>query len=117
MTPAPPSIPPDAFAHIGAKYQGKVAKDLLSFTKEDKTWDFEKFNPLNDYQRHLYALFLRLSGVSFRAIAAKLWAISEDVEPGRRQIYVLDVLHSEIVGFPREDGSLLAIPGQQVIKE
>lgn len=117
MATETPSIPSDAFAHIGAKYQGKVAKDLLGFIKEDKTWDFGKFNPLNDYHRHLYALFLRLSGVRLNVITARLWAISEDVEAGRRQLYVSDVVHSEIVGFPREDGSLLAIPEQQISEE
>lgn len=108
------SLGREAFDHIGEKFRGKVARDLLALVTTDNQWDFTIFDPHNDYQRHLYGLFLRLAGVPYSKVQAKIWSLCDDVEPNAKSQYVSDVLHSEIVGFPRQDGSLLSIPPQQV---
>lgn len=104
----------DQFSHISEKFRGKVAADLLTHLTSAGQWDFKKFNPHNDYQRHLYALFLKVAGVAKATIWAGIFALSDDVAINHRQQYVDDVLHSEIVGFIRVDGSLLAIPDQEI---
>ena len=100
--------------HIPEQFRGKVAQDLLDHTTPDKLWDFDKFNPLNDYQRHLYALFLRLAGIDEAKVWAKIYSLATDVELRSRQRYVNEVIHSAIVGFPQQDGSLIPIPEQVV---
>ena len=100
--------------HIPYQFQGKVAQDLLAHTTPKKEWDMSKFNSLNDYQRHLFALFLRLSGMDESLVWAKIYVLSKDVSLSQRQRYVNEVLHSAIVGFPQSDGSLIPIPNQVV---
>ena len=103
------------FDHISEKYRGKVGMDLLAHMDETtKTWRQDNFDPLNDYQRHLYALFLKIAGFSYSDIWTKLYALAEDVEHRQRKKYIADILHSEIVGFANPDGSLLMIPNQRL---
>ena len=104
-----------AFDHISEPYRGKVAQDFLDHLKGNE-WDEAKYNPLNDYQRHLHALFLRIAGNSYTVVWAQLYALAEDVQPRSRSRYIDEVLHSEIVGFPRKDGSLIPIPKQEVVE-
>ena len=101
------------FDHIPEPYRAMVAKDLLAHLT-GKKWDWVGFNPLNDYHRHLYALFLRLSGQRLSEVWVALFSLSEDVSLPQRHKYVDDVVHSQIVGFPQKDGSLIPIPAQKV---
>jgi len=110
-------VTPEAFDYIPVEFRAKVLKDLLEHLTPDQKWDFGSFNPLNDYQRHLHALFLRLSGVKRNMVAARLFAISTDVELPRRTNYVSDVIHSVIVGFPKKNGGLIPIPNQEITEE
>jgi len=100
--------------HIREPYRRKVACDLLNYITGEKRWNFTIFDPHNDYQRHLFALFLRIAGTPYADIWNKLFALSDDVELQVRTKYVNEVLHSEIVGFPSPDGSLEMIPNQTV---
>lgn len=102
------------FEHIPVKFRGKVAHDFLAHLDKDRRWDAAKFNPLNDYQRHLYALFLRLADFSFDEVWVRIHTLASDVGPRQRGRYVDDVLHSQIVGFPKADGGLVEIPDQEV---
>ncbi|GEM_PF-4553801 len=105
------------FDHIREAYRAKVAGDFLGHLDIRGGWDQEQFDPANDYQRHLYALFLKLAGRSLADIFPVLMGLAQDVQEGpKRSRYVLMVLHSEIVGFPFEDGSLLEIPNQSMTK-
>ena len=106
----------DDFKHVPKEWRKKVATDFLShLVLGTRQWDHKRFNPLNDYQRHLYALFLRLAGFNEAQVFAQVYHLSTDVERQRRERYVNEVIHSAIVGFPKEDGSLIAIPSQQVV--
>ena len=103
----------DPFAHIPLEFRAKVMRDLLSHLKADeREWDYARFNPLNDYQRHLYGLFLRTAGKDQQEVSRAIYDIATDVEPRKRISYVSDVIHSAIVGFPQADGTLIAIPSQ-----
>ena len=105
------------FDHISEKFRGKVGMDLLAHVDETrKTWRQDNFDPLNDYQRHHYALFLKIAGRSYSDIWTTLYALAKDVEHRQRKKYITDILHSEIVGFPNPDGSLLAIPNQEIVE-
>ena len=87
------------FDHIRPQFRGKVAADFLAHLTPDSRWDQLGFDSSNDYQRHLYALFLRIHGLSEDQVFAKIFVLSRDVSEGRRAKYVSDVLNSEIVGF------------------
>lgn len=101
-----------AFDHIATpEMRAKVAGDFLSFLDGEGKWAYHRFNARNDYQRHLYALFLRLAGFSVGGVHAALLSFVEDVSESKRASYVDEVLHSVIVGFPR-DGELTPIPPQ-----
>lgn len=95
-----PFLRPEYFGHVTQEYRGKVARDIVEHLTPEGRWDYSKFNALNDYQRHLYALFLRLAEVSQRDIWRHLWQISVDVSEQQRPMYIEDVLKSGIVGFP-----------------
>lgn len=97
--------------HVRAQYRKKVASDLLAHQDAQGLWDTARFDPLNDYQRHLYALHLRLADVTFNAIWGQLYTLSTDVSEHQRQSYVDDVMHSEIVGFSQDALPLLPILG------
>lgn len=88
------------FGHVLQEYRGKVARDLRSHLGPGNKWDYEHSNLLNDYQRHLYALFLKLAGIPYEGICEELRRVSADVSPRQMEAYILDVLHSSIVGFP-----------------
>ena len=103
-------------SYIREPYRRKVACDLLNYITGEKRWNFTIFDPHNDYQRHLFALFLRMSGWLEGNIANQLFALSDDVELQVRTKYVNDVLHSEIVGFRFPDGSLEMIPNQRTVE-
>ena len=98
-----PVLHPDHFAHVGQEYRAKVARDLVAHLTPERRWDHAKSNLLNDYQRHLYALFLRLAGVPRKDIWTHLYRISVDVSEHQRPLYIEDVLFSSIVGFPSLD--------------
>ena len=101
------------FDHVPVEFRAKVTGDLLSHLRAGgREWDHVSFNPLNDYQRHLYALFLRIAGKDENEVARAIYDIAIDVEPRKRIKYVSDVIHSAIVGFPQADGTLIAIPSQ-----
>ncbi len=105
------------FDHIREAYRAKVAGDFLAHLDLRGGWDQEQFDPANDYQRHLYALFLKLAGRSLAQVYQVLMGLAQDVPNAqKRGRYVLMVLHSEIVGFPFEDGSLLEIPNQNITR-
>ena len=89
----------DVFAFIAEEFRSKVTRDLVAHLTPEHGWDYSKFNALNDYQRHLYALFLRLAGVPQKAVWVRLWNISVDVSDQQRALYVDDVLKSGLVGF------------------
>ena len=99
VTALVPLVRSEHFAHVTQEYRGKVARDLVGLLTQEHRWDYEKFNPLNDYQRHLYALFLRLAGIPGRDVWKQLWAISVDVSESQRYRYIEDVMCSSIVGF------------------
>jgi len=103
------------YGHLPPGVLGKILNDLEEHTvlKEGaRTWDDEKFNPLNDYQRHLYALFLRASGVAYTSVWAQIYVLCTDVGRRQKDQYVNEVLHSTIVGFTLKDGSLIPLPQQ-----
>jgi len=102
----------EAFGHIGEEFRGKVATDLLERVTPAGRWRFDLFNSRNDYQRHLYALFLKLAGFSYGEIEDVLEPLLVDVSPERHASYLSDLLHSEIVGFPRADGKCIMLPAQ-----
>lgn len=105
-----PTLQPDVFSFITEEYRGKVARDLNAHLTTQGMWDYSKFNALNDYQRHLYALFLRLAGIPQKAVWVRLWNISVDVSDQQRALYVDDVLKSGLVGFPAlEPGQPLGV--------
>jgi len=114
MPAAALSIGSDTFTFISTQWRGKVATDLLARVLPSKEWNFSTFDGHNDYQRHLYALFLRLAGIPKSDIWNRIFVLSDDVSIGQREQYVNDVLNSEIVGFPAQDGGLLMIPSQKV---
>ena len=95
-----PMLSPDHFAHVGQEYRAKVARDMVAHLTPERRWDYAKSNLLNDYQRHLYALFLRLAGLPRKDIWTHLYQISVDVAEVYRPLYIEDVLFSSIVGFP-----------------
>ena len=94
-----PILTPEHFAHVVQEFRGKVARDLKAHLTAENRWDYSQFNALNDYQRHLYALFLRLADVPYKLIWGRMWDISVDVSRMQRERYVEDVLYSSIVGF------------------
>lgn len=98
-----PVLKPEHFSHVTQEYRGKVARDLVSHLTSEHRWNYETFNALNDYQRHLYALFLRLAAIELHAIWRRLWVISVDVSEAQRSRYIDDILYSGIVGFPAPD--------------
>lgn len=102
----------ETFEHIPIMYRAKVLNDLISHLAPDKTWDFGEFDPANDYQRHLYALFLRLAGYEVFGVSVAIYKLSSDVKEEKRARYVSMLVHSEIVGFPFSDGTLIKIPDQ-----
>ena len=108
------------FDHIPKEHRAKVAKDFLAHLMPEgpNSWDMRpgKFNPLNDYQRHLFALFLRIAGWNEAQVYARIYQLSTDVPRNKKESYVKDVIHSAIVGFPRKDGSLIPIPSQEVVE-
>lgn len=102
----------DGFGHIPEDIRGKVAHDLLRYVKADGSWDFGAFNPENDYQRHLYALFLRQAGYGEADLRLALSMLCWDVSPDRRDSYISDIIHSTIVGIPNEAGTCLPVYGE-----
>ena len=57
-------------------------------------------HPENDYERHLYALSLRLKGKTKEEVTAALWSRPmPDIHQTKRVSYVNDVVSSVIVGF------------------
>jgi len=105
------------FEHVPEEFRGKVAKDLLDhLIPGTNQWDNERFDSLSDYQRHLYALFLRLSGISEAQVFAKVFVLCKNVEDNKKESYVNDVIYSAIVGFRRKDGSLIPIPNQELME-
>ena len=102
----------EALAHIRTRFGGKVAADLAYRMTPAGRWRHSIFNPYNDYQRHLYGLFLKLAGFSYSDIRDTLYPLLEDVSIDRKESYLDDLLHSEIVGFPWEDGTLTMLPHQ-----
>ncbi len=101
-------------SHIPDAYRGKICADLLPRVNADLTWNYDAFDPLNDYQRHLFALFLRASGIPRDAVISQIMDMSDDVSPKQKWSYALDVAHSSIVGFPRADGTLIPLPEQVI---
>ena len=102
------------FSHIREEFRGKVAGDLLDRVTPGSMWRFKGFNPRNDYQRHLYALFLKIAGFTYGEVWEALEPMLADVSPERKDSYLSDLLHSEIVGFPMEDGKLVMLPRQRI---
>ena len=94
-----PVLRPEHFVDVPQEFRGKVARDLKAHLTSENRWDYAKFNALNDYQRHLYALFLRLAGIPQKHVWVRLWNISVDVSEQQRTQYIEDVLLSSIVGF------------------
>ncbi len=102
----------DPFGHITPAFRAKVAKDFLDHLDGDK-WDLLNFDHENDYQRHLYALFLKISGKN----EAEIWAalpLCTDIKGPQtvRSTYIDTVIHSEIVGFNYPNGTRWSLPTQ-----
>ncbi len=91
--------------HIPPSIRPKVEADLAAGTEPDGF----RFDVSNDYQLHLYALYLRQQGSSEQAITAELLAMSIPVPASKKAGYVDDVVHSVIVGFPNQAGELLPV--------
>ena len=103
-----------AFDHIRGTFRGKVASDFLARVTPEGRWRYGTFNKSNDYQRHLHALFLKLAGLTYSEVRERLFPMLGDVSPEKRESYLDDVLHSEIVGFPWDDGTFSMLPHQKV---
>jgi len=97
------------FDFIPGDIRGKVTTDFLKLVKEDGSWSFASFNSQNDYQRHLYALFLKQANYNEDSIKSALYPFCLDVAFGQRDSYIDDIVHSVIVGIPNEQGNLLPI--------
>ncbi len=106
---------PGPFDHISEKFRKKVAADFLDHLDGDK-WDLPNFDPENDYQRHLYALFLKISGKTEAQIFVALEPLLTDIKgpPAKRIRYIGEVIHSEIVGIPWPNGEVLKIRDQKI---
>jgi len=102
------------FTDLRLQFRSKVAADFLDHLDADNRWDESKFDPTNDYQRHLYGRFLHLIGRTQAQVWGTIYALSDDVLDSKRQRYTTDVVHSEIVGFPRRNGSFAMMPDQEV---
>ncbi len=54
----------------------------------------------NDYERHLFARYCRLKGMSRDEVRIALFGLGlDDISPSKRSAYVEDVLSSILVGF------------------
>lgn len=104
------------FDHIREGFRAKVAVDFLSFIRPDGSWDIEKCDPLNDYQRHLYALFLRLAGIKREMVHRAICVMAVDVLEVKRSYYADMVCQSEIVGFPTDALEINALPVQAIAR-
>ena len=90
------------FEWLPEQIRGKVVTDLQALVDGDNF----KLDPANDYQLHLYGLWLRLRGWEKGDIVARLREV-QAVVPERKVDKYLDwVIHSVIIGFQREDGSM-----------
>ena len=84
--------------------QRKLDADTIIFIRPNGLPE----DPLNDYQRRLFARRLKLSGRNQEEIKIALLALGlDDVSPGKRLNYIRDILNSVIVGFPNDKGNLL----------
>ena len=106
---------PDPFEHISGKFRAKVCADYLDHL-DGSEWDVKNFDPENDYQRHLYALFLKTAGKTKAQIFAALEPLCTDIKgpATKRSKYIDEVLHSEIVGFTYPNGMFHHLPPQEI---
>ena len=95
------------FEHLSEMIKDKVIADFGRFINEDGSWDFQRFNRHNDYQRHLFALFLKIAGFSEEDIKIRLFSLCDDIVSNKVDSYLDDIVHSVIVGIPNEVGRLL----------
>ena len=82
--------------------RGKVGHDLQMLQEGDEF----NLDASNDYQLHLYGLWLRLRGWEKGDIVARLREVQEVVPERKVDKYLDWVIHSVIIGFQREDGSM-----------
>lgn len=99
----------DDFAHVPPEIRAKVSSDLLARITQDGSWDFAKFDTHNDYQRHLFSLFLKMAGFGEDEIKAHLLPTCDDIPLRKRESYLDDIVHSVLVGLPNERGELLPV--------
>lgn len=79
-----------------AENNSKITDDL----KHRLGADGRPLHPGNDYERHLYALSLRLQGRSRKEVEKALFDLGlKDVSAPKRAEYVRLVLESQLVGF------------------
>ena len=106
---------PDPFGHISGEFRAKVCADFLAHL-HDGQWDLKNFDPENDYQRHLYALFLKTAGKTAAEIFAALEPLCTDIKgpATSRSRYIDEVIHSEIVGITYSNGTLHKLPPQEI---
>ena len=106
---------PDPFGHISGPFKAKVCADFLDHLDGDQ-WDLKNFDHENDYQRHLYALFLKISGKTAAQIFVALEPLLTDIKgpPAKRFRYIDEVIHSEIVGIPWPNGAVLSLLDQEI---
>jgi hypothetical protein len=91
--------------HLPSGIRGKVEADLKGMTSGRGF----RFDVANDYQLHLYALHLRLSGKTEQEITDALMGMPLQVSDHKKARYVDDIVHSLIVGFPNNEGELLPV--------
>ena len=106
---------PEPFGHISGPCKAKVCADSLDHLDGDQ-WDLKNFDPENDYQRHLYALFLKIAGKTRSEIFVALEPLCTDIlgPPTTKSKYIDTVIHSEIVGFTYPNGMLHRLPPQEI---
>ena len=86
--------------HMATNPQRQAQAKLKHDLKHRLGIDGKPLNPLNDYERHLYALSLKKQGKSRAEVAQALFDLGvNDVPAQKREKYIRMVLESTIVGF------------------
>lgn len=80
---------------LPAELEAKLAVDI----QERLTPDGKPVHPGNDYELHLMARKLQLSGMDAAAVAIELLPLVVHVPSRQRMQYVADILDSALVGF------------------
>jgi hypothetical protein len=91
--------------HLPEGLRGKVEADL---EVRASNGGFQ-LDIANDYQLHLYALYLRINGRGEEEIKNELLGMPLQVPEHKKARYVDDIVHSLIVGFPNNEGELLPV--------